>query len=413
MNFAKENMLRKINLRHAQYFLWNRLSNVNNKKDCLEKLDSIRRIIMTNKKYSLVLVALFITILFFYLPDTAQCQQGKVIELAYSNFYPSPPYGISVTTEAWAREIEKRSKGRVKITIYHNGVLTSAANCYDGVVKGLSDIGQSVFSYTPGRFPVMEVIDLPGYHQYNGLINTHVANDVYKKFKPRELDDVHVLFVHSMPPGGFCFVKKEVKVLEDFKGLRIRATGTSAEIVKVLGGSPVAMPKGDEYDALRKGAVDGTTCGFCGLDGYRVAEVTDHCTWNPEVGYSTVKFVVMNKKKWNSLPPDIQQIFTEVSEEWIDVTGKMWAAMDASGYQFSKKFGLKHFFPKSDEAARWRKAVCGPLYDRYIKVLEAKGLPGKEVLEYRQQAIEKYSKMYLPPEFFKEAVKEAEAIKIK
>lgn len=355
---------------------------------------------MKSKVLSILIVTLLVlaSLLFVTRPGYSK---GEVIEFAYSSFYPPPDYGIAVSTDAWAREIEKRSNGRVKITVYHNGTLTSATNCYEGVVSGISDIGQSVFAYTRGRFPVMEVIDLPGYHQFNGLINTRIANDVYKKFKPKELEDTHVLFVHAMAPGGFCTVKKQIKVLGDIGGLRMRSTGLSSKVVKALGGSPVAMPKGEEYDALRKGAVDGTTCGFCGLDGYRVAEVTKYCLWVPEAGYSTVKFVVMNKKKWNSLPPDIQKIFTEVSEEWIDVTGKMWARMDKSGYQFSKKFGLIHFSPKPDEAARWIKALQ-PLYDEYIKTMEAKGLPGKEILEYRQQLIEKYSKMYPQPEFIKE-----------
>ncbi|PIX21086.1 MAG: C4-dicarboxylate ABC transporter substrate-binding protein, partial [Deltaproteobacteria bacterium CG_4_8_14_3_um_filter_51_11] len=93
--------------------------------------------------------------------------QAKPIELAYSNFFPAPHKNAVLSVE-WGKEIEKRTNGRVKVTVFPGGTLTPAAQCYDGVVKGLSDVGMSVMGYTRGRFPLTEVIDLPlGYR--NGL----------------------------------------------------------------------------------------------------------------------------------------------------------------------------------------------------------------------------------------------------
>src|SRR5574342_759195 len=68
-------------------------------------------------------------------------------KLNYSIFFPAPHKNAVLSTE-WAKEIEKRTNGKVQITVFPGGTLTPADKCYDGVVKGLSDIGFSVFAYT-------------------------------------------------------------------------------------------------------------------------------------------------------------------------------------------------------------------------------------------------------------------------
>jgi TRAP-type C4-dicarboxylate transport system substrate-binding protein len=186
--------------------------------------------------------------------DETVYSQAKPIELSYSSFFPAQ-YGLGKAATAWAEEIEKRTKGRVKITMYHAGTLTDAVNCYEGVVKGISDIGQSVLAYTRGRFPLMEAIDLPGY-PLTALVTTRVTEDFYRKFMPKELADTHVLYIHAHIPGTITTVKKSVKTLEDLKGLKIRATGLATKIIEALGGTPVAMPIGEQYDAMRKGVVE-------------------------------------------------------------------------------------------------------------------------------------------------------------
>ena len=88
-----------------------------------------------------------------------QSQPAQTIELTYSNFFP-PTHLNSVLAQSWINEIQTRSNGQVKITYYPGGSLTPAAQIYDGVVQGRSDIGMSVLSYTMGLFPASELIDL-------------------------------------------------------------------------------------------------------------------------------------------------------------------------------------------------------------------------------------------------------------
>ena len=149
--------------------------------------------------------------------------QTKPIELSYSSFFPAT-YALGQSATDWAKEVEKRSNGRVKITLHHSGTLTGPTTCYEGVVNGISDIGQSVLSYTRGRFPLMEVLDLPGY-PLSAQVTTKVCDEFYKKFKPKEFADTHVLYMHAHIPGTIATVNKPIRSLEDLKGLKIRTTG--------------------------------------------------------------------------------------------------------------------------------------------------------------------------------------------
>ena len=131
--------------------------------------------------------------------STGAPKPNQTIKLSYSIFFP-PTHVQCVAATNWAHEIQKRTGGRVQITIYPAGSLTKADQCYEGVVKGISDLGMSCFAYTRGRFPLIEGLDLPvGYP--NGVAATRIANAMVKKYQPAELADVKVLYVHAHGPG--------------------------------------------------------------------------------------------------------------------------------------------------------------------------------------------------------------------
>jgi TRAP-type C4-dicarboxylate transport system substrate-binding protein len=311
-------------------------------------------------------------------------------QLTYSIFFP-PTHGQSIAAVEWAKEIEKRTSGQVKINVFSGGTLTPADQTYDGVVKGISDIGMSVFAYTRGRFPLMEALDLPmGYP--NGRTATRVANDFYKKFTPKELDGVKVLYLHAHGPG-LLHTLKPVNSLGDLKGMKIRSTGLSAKVVETLGAVPVAMPQGGTYEALQRGVVDGTFTPIETLKGWKQAEVVKFTTDSSGIGYTTAMFVVMNLKKWNALPKDLQAIFEEVSEQWIDVHGKTWDSLDLEGRQFSVDLGNKIIPLSKEENNRWKKAVS-PIFQNYIRAADAKGLPGQQAVKEVESLIKKYGKLY-------------------
>jgi TRAP-type C4-dicarboxylate transport system substrate-binding protein len=328
---------------------------------------------LATKLFCLVILAL---LLIPCIPNDAPAQ--KVITMNYSNFFPAP-HKHSILAEQWCKEIEKRTNGGVKITYFPGGTLTPAAQIYDGVVKGISDIGFSCFAYTRGKFPLTEVIDLP-IGLKDGTTATRLINEYYKKFKPKEIDEVKVMYLHAHGPG-MLHTKKPVNKLEDLKGMKIRSTGLASKIVMALGGSPVGTTMPETYDALRTGVAEGAMAPFEALQGFKWGEVISSSTVAYGSGYSTGMFIVMNKNKWNSLPPDIQKVFTEVNEEWIEKQASVWDQIEKEGVEFTKKRGNKIIYLSKEEDARWAAAVK-PLIDEYLKNTKAKGLPGDEALKF-------------------------------
>lgn len=342
------------------------------------------------KRWCLIIPVSLFFVVTLLLADTQSVARAGTTQLTYSVFFPAT-HGQAKAGETWAREIEKRTNGQVRINVLAGGTLTPADQCFDGVLKGISDIGMSVFAYTRGRFPLMEALDLPmGYP--NGRVATRVANEFFKTFKPKELDGVKVMYLHAHGPGHL-HTKKQVTTLEVLRGMKIRSTGLSTKIVEALGAVPVAMPQGQTYEALQKGVVEGTFAPIETLKGWKQAEVIKSTTDSSGIGYTTAMFVVMNLKKWNALPADFRKVFEEINGQWGDEHGKVWDQLDEEGRQYSLSLGNKIVSLSSGENARWQKAAR-PIIDGYIKDVSAKGLPAQKAVNDLESLIRQYGKIY-------------------
>lgn len=312
---------------------------------------------------------------------------AKTYQFTYSNFFP-PSHIQSQLAEAWCQEVENRTDGQVKIAYYPGGTLTKAAQCYDGVVNQRSDIGLSLLAYSRGRFPLMDVINLP-FGNPDGQFATAVVNEINDTFSPKELSDTHVLYLHAHGPGLLHTKDKEVHKLEDIKGLKIRGAGIVAETIKALGASPVTMPMPELYQSLQKGVVEGAFYPVEVNQGWKMGEVVDYGIGNYQIAYGLGFFVVMNKAKWNKLPADIQETITEINQEWAVKHGKAWDTSDYDGMRFSLRQGNSFIGIPEEEAARWKDAVQ-PVYDTYMEKCEEQGLPGKEVFDFLMESLEDY-----------------------
>ncbi len=304
------------------------------------------------------------------------CAKNDTIALSYSIFFPAT-HSQAQAAEQWAREIEKRTDGRVKITLYPGETLSKAAQCYDGVVSGVSDIGMSAFAYTRGRFPLLEALDLPvGYP--DGKTATRIANAIVEKYQPEELSEVKVLYLHGHGPGILA-TSKNINTMRDIAALKIRATGLSAKIVTALGATPISMSQGETYEALQKGVVDATLCPVETLKGWKQGEVINYVVNTRAIGYTTSMYAVMNKAKWEALPKDIQEIFNDVNREWIEIQGEAWDASDREGTEFVTSLGHTFVDLSAADETAMVKAVQ-PILDEYVSAAAAKNLPGQAVL---------------------------------
>jgi TRAP-type transport system periplasmic protein len=329
-------------------------------------------------------IGLVVAAVFISIPASSQ---AGAIELGYANFFPPTHVQAKLGAE-WAAEIEKRTNGKVKITYYPGGALLKGPKVYDGVLKGIADIGMSVFGYSRGVFPAMEVIDLPNAYP-NGKVATLVINDFYNKFKPKELNQVKVLYLHAHGPG-LLHTQKPVHRLEDLKGLKVRSYGFNARMVSALGAVPVSLPQGGVYEALQKGVANATFGPMEVLKGWKQAEVIKYTIDCRSIGYTAGFYVAMNLDRWNALPKDVQEVFTTVSSEWIPKHGQAWDESDKAGAEFSLGLGNEIIQLSDEESARWAKAT-EPVAEEYIKAADKRGLPGRQYVDAVREMVRKHS----------------------
>ncbi len=313
---------------------------------------------------------------------------AAVVKLKLANYFP-PTHMNSVMLGKWCDELNKKLAGKVEITQYTGGTLLTAPKIAGGVATGIADIGFAHTAYSRGRFPATEIMELPvGFP--SSYIATHVSNDFYEKFKPKEWNNYHPLMFSTSPPNVMQTLSKPVKSLEELKGMKIRGTGRIGDIVKALGATPVPIEMADIYDSLRRGTLEGNLGPLEQLKGWKTGEVQKYTTASWKVGSVFPFYVVMNKNKWNALPADVKQVITDHCKDFIERWAVEWNKTDIEGREYFEKQGGKIVVLTEPESARWVKAAQ-PVLEDYKKDIVSKGFKAAEVdawLKFVQERIE-------------------------
>jgi TRAP-type C4-dicarboxylate transport system substrate-binding protein len=292
--------------------------------------------------------------------------------------------------ERWKTEVEKRTGGKVAVQTFPGGTLLPAKNIFDGVITGTADIGNFAMSYQPGRFLISEAVDQPV-----GFASAKAASlalyDLIEKYNAKEFEKVKIITLFTCPPANIMTIKP-VKSLKDLKGLELRVGGTQADIIKNLGGIPVAMPQSDTPEALQKGTVKGHVSSMEVLKDFNYAAYTPNATIT---NLWVVTFaVVMNKDKWNSLPADVKKVFDDMRKEQALWTGQYVDDHVLEALKWSKeKYNLQIFELPASEKAEIPKALK-PLIEGYVKRVTDQGLPGEQIIKDVYALKEKYEKQY-------------------
>jgi TRAP-type C4-dicarboxylate transport system substrate-binding protein len=314
--------------------------------------------------------------------------QDEPIELKFSSWVATVHGHHTGVMAPWAKMVEEKSKGRLKITIYPGSTLGKAADHYDMVKDGIADLAFTTPGYTPGRFPLITATELPMLFKSSRGGSLAVMS-IFDKYFKNEFKDVKVLWFWVHPPGHFHLAKKPVKVLEDLSGLKIRAaTPMLTTMVKTLGAIPVSIPAPDTYTALERGTVDGTIFPWEAISSFKIAEVLKHHVASGL--YVAPLFTFMNLKKYESLPPDLRKVIDDLSGTWgAEFNGKVWDQNELVGIEAIKKAGGTIYTLPAEERQRWA-ARLKPVEEEWLKSMEAKKLPGRQLLNDLREAIKRY-----------------------
>ena len=319
---------------------------------------------------------------FLIIVFSAPAIADKPINLRLSSFVPPGHFMNTKILQPWIETIDKDTNGKVKIKIYPGSALGKPQDQYDMAVRGVADITWGILAYTPGRFPLATVMELP-FMSPNAEIGSRIVQRCYEKgVFGNEFEDVKLLALGMPPNMDLHTTKKKVQTLSDLKGMKIRTpSAMMGKLIKRWGGVPVAMPAPEVYMSLERGVIDAVFFDPLTLMGIKANEVTKYHT---RVGISTVVFFfAMNQKTWDRLPPNVQKVFNERSGEVLSagLNGKIADKTVVGVYKKLTAAGHDIYVLPAQELVVWEKSV-EPAFGEWVKAMEEKGLPGKKVLEH-------------------------------
>jgi TRAP-type C4-dicarboxylate transport system substrate-binding protein len=337
------------------------------------------------------LAALIISAL--VLAPTAAVSQEVTLRL--QTFLPPVANPVKHFIVPWAEKVEKESNGRIKIQVYPSMQLGGKAEQLLSQVRdGVVDIAWALPGFTPGVMPKLEIFELPFLHR--GTHATVMAlQDYTEKYMQKDFAPYHVLLVNCHA-GALFMTKDPINKVEDFEGLKLRAySRTNAWILEALGVAPVQVALPELAPMLSKGTVSGSILPYEIAPSVKMQDLTNYFTTlaPPQPRLSTAIFTfLMNKQKYESLPPDLKKVIDDNSGRKLAPFGiQVWEQVELDGEKVMHSKPKNKFVQLSaEETAKFKKKVQ-PVFDRYRKLLDEGGDDGAKILAEVEALEAKYS----------------------
>lgn len=314
---------------------------------------------------------------------------GPNVDLTLGHgFAAAHPISVGVL-ERWAEEVERVTEGTVTVNIIPGGAMGPAPGTYENTVVGGQDLGWALQGYTPGRFPITQLVEAP-FVFGSAMEGTEALWDLYEEFQQfqDEYNDVKVLGLWVHDVGDLWVKAGPIDSMDDITGLRLRSPGPmSGRLIEELGGQQVGMPAPEIYDSLASNVIDGLMIAVSALTSFNLYDqlnygITCNC-------YVAAQYFVMNLDSWDSLSPAqqaaIDSIGARETSRWgAEVYDREFAAAD----QRATTEGIERFVLSSDptEEARWFEAGQR-VVDEWIAAREAANVPGQAMWDRLLQII--------------------------
>ena len=310
---------------------------------------------------------------------------AEPIDLKFSYWTPPQALPAQEGLIPWAENVEKGTGNRVKITFYPAEALGHAPDHYSMVLKGLADIVWIDPNHTPGVFPLTEIISAPFLFPDSETCSTVMWRAYEKYLFDTSFKRVKVLFTFNVGLNEY-HGNKEVKTLDDFKGMKIASVSAMhSKTYKALGASPVFMIEPEIYTALERGMVDARFHNWEGVFVWKSAEVTKYRIKDIKIN-TMPNVVIMNKDVWNSLPDDIKTIIDSESGE--KMSRRIGKAFDAAEIHFrdvildyDKKEGNPPASTLPESEKEKLKAAVEPVLTEWVADNEKKKRPASAMLK--------------------------------
>ncbi|MGM0900360.1 MAG: TRAP transporter substrate-binding protein DctP [Bacillota bacterium] len=292
----------------------------------------------------------------------------------------------------WMDQVMEESDGRVEFVTFTSGELVEAGNELDALNEGTVDIAAPLLPiYDPQRFPLSEVSMLPltssdpiiAGRAYNKLVTSDHKFSNGKTFQEMEYGE------HGLKAFGPTISQEysisttglEFNSTTDLKKAKLRTPSRIHEIYsKHVGINSVTMPTFDLFDAMSRGAIDGSYLFIADWTGYGFQDLFKYTVQGINLGHFG-SVLAMTEEKWNSIPEDIQQIMIKAMDDHRDAGSQLWIDRSAEIIESTKAEGAK-FVQLEDVNPEVKQTLEDGLvktWHDFIDLLEEQGEPGKEV----------------------------------
>ncbi len=299
--------------------------------------------------------------------------------LRIANWNPNPKHAVAVALNEWAQKINKESNGRINVTV-DKAIIGKPAGQYDLVRQGVVQAAWGALPWTPGRFDLSQVIELPFFSPSGEEGSRKITQLWQKYFADKEFTDTKMMAIHVHSPG-VLHTKEKVTSPEELKGMKIRTIGSGVKWAEALNATAVVMPASKAHEALSRGVADGILFPWDAIQSYRLEKLLPYHLEVPNGFYTIAFYFVMNQDFYNSLPDDLKALIDANSgPELAAFLGKAWddaAKKTRSTLAADSKHVISSVSPKvlSDLQARSKQIV-----DNWRKLATSKGIDADAVL---------------------------------
>ena len=318
------------------------------------------------------------------------------VTLKFHHIWPAPAMAPVKLITPWCEKVAAESNNRIKCQMLPamSGGGTPA-QLVDRVKDGVDDLVVTLPGYTPGRFPALEVFELP-FMTNTAEPASRAVWEYFQKHSVKEFPGTKILAAWVHDEGYVHTRDRAVKTLADFKGLKMRApTRQTAKLLTALGASTVGMPITGVADALGKGTIDGMLVPWEIIPSFKLQELVKfHSETDPSRGalYSAVFVFAMNQARYDSLPADLKAVIDRNSGMDLSAkAGKIWDESQAAGRKSATDRNNSIYLVPAAEVDNWIKASA-PVFEDWTADLDKKGYNGKALLKEARDLIARNSK---------------------
>jgi TRAP-type C4-dicarboxylate transport system substrate-binding protein len=310
----------------------------------------------------------------------APAQAPKPIELTFNHFLPS----VGLMTDEykkWGDMVEKRSNGRLKIKWFWSNSLFSMTEALPSVAAGVADFGVASGAYFPTQLPTVLALE----HAYNSsdvYVGIKAQTMLFKQFPDMEKEFERNGVLRAAPYGSGTFqfyLKGTWASSADFKGKVGRTMGGGRAVwYEKMGLKPVFMAITDVYEAVERGALWGFENTLNLSNDLKLYEVIN--TLVPlNSGTVMSSYTIMNLKKFQSLPPDLQKILIDTGVDWAEnsLAKALYEKEQGIQQDWITKRGIKVVKPQADDLAYIKKTGRDAALELAKKQDVRMGTPGK------------------------------------